>query len=302
MDMGGVGCSSMQLWKVKENINGLRKAAFTMLTRVERSVNNSLAWLLKCGNEVVAMKEINSREFKWLCLSAAVGMAFAAASSSAARADIVVDVYEYAGNVLGTNADAATLSNILGAGPGNYTKYEFTYSGLNDINWSNFNSQTGPNTGADFLGANTAHITSFVGGPAAETAFLASTLSVQGDAQTAFFDISGLISGTILSPGSTVSHDDGASFVIGGVTQFSNAPETNQATDTVPAGTWSGSAFNLYYVEGNGSPAILDVHLAGANLTTDVPEPSTWAMMILGFFGVGFMAYRRQSKPALRFA
>ena len=25
----------------------------------------------------------------------------------------------------------------------------------------------------------------------------------------------------------------------------------------------------------------------------DVPEPSTWAMMILGFAGVGFMAYRR---------
>jgi hypothetical protein len=24
-----------------------------------------------------------------------------------------------------------------------------------------------------------------------------------------------------------------------------------------------------------------------------VPEPSTWAMMILGFAGVGFMAYRR---------
>jgi hypothetical protein len=30
-----------------------------------------------------------------------------------------------------------------------------------------------------------------------------------------------------------------------------------------------------------------------------VPEPSTWAMMILGFAGVGFMAYRRKSKPEL---
>jgi hypothetical protein len=29
-----------------------------------------------------------------------------------------------------------------------------------------------------------------------------------------------------------------------------------------------------------------------------VPEPSTWAMMILGFVGVGFMAYRRKAKPA----
>ena len=35
---------------------------------------------------------------------------------------------------------------------------------------------------------------------------------------------------------------------------------------------------------------------------TSVPEPSTWAMMILGFFGVGFMAYRRKSQAALRLA
>jgi hypothetical protein len=26
-----------------------------------------------------------------------------------------------------------------------------------------------------------------------------------------------------------------------------------------------------------------------------VPEPSTWAMMLLGFAGIGFMAYRRKS-------
>jgi PEP-CTERM motif len=30
-----------------------------------------------------------------------------------------------------------------------------------------------------------------------------------------------------------------------------------------------------------------------------VPEPSTWAMLLLGFAGIGFMAYRRKSKPAL---
>ena len=36
-----------------------------------------------------------------------------------------------------------------------------------------------------------------------------------------------------------------------------------------------------------------------AEVTPAVPEPSTWAMMILGFTGVGFMAYRRKSKKAL---
>jgi hypothetical protein len=37
-------------------------------------------------------------------------------------------------------------------------------------------------------------------------------------------------------------------------------------------------------------------------LTDGVPEPSTWAMMILGFFGVGFVAYRRKNQGSLRLA
>jgi hypothetical protein len=37
-------------------------------------------------------------------------------------------------------------------------------------------------------------------------------------------------------------------------------------------------------------------------ITNAVPEPSTWAMMILGFAGVGFLACRRKSKPALMVA
>jgi choice-of-anchor C domain-containing protein len=35
---------------------------------------------------------------------------------------------------------------------------------------------------------------------------------------------------------------------------------------------------------------------------TAVPEPATWAMMILGFFGIGFVAYRRKSSSAFRLA
>ena len=30
-----------------------------------------------------------------------------------------------------------------------------------------------------------------------------------------------------------------------------------------------------------------------------VPEPSTWAMLILGFASIGFMAYRRRNKAAM---
>jgi hypothetical protein len=64
-----------------------------------------------------------------------------------------------------------------------------------------------------------------------------------------------------------------------------------------------------------GADVIACTGIAGASCTTgsvaanhitvtgSVPEPSTWAMMILGFFGVGFMAYRRkQNGPAFRMA
>jgi hypothetical protein len=40
-----------------------------------------------------------------------------------------------------------------------------------------------------------------------------------------------------------------------------------------------------------------------ARTVAAVPESSTWAMMILGFCGVGFLTYRRkQNGPALRIA
>ena len=40
-------------------------------------------------------------------------------------------------------------------------------------------------------------------------------------------------------------------------------------------------------------------HDVASTINPAVPEPSTWAMMILGFAGVGLMAYRRKSKPVL---
>jgi hypothetical protein len=49
---------------------------------------------------------------------------------------------------------------------------------------------------------------------------------------------------------------------------------------------------------GTGAP----VELTGT-ITAAVPEPATWAMMILGFCGVGFLAYRRKENgPSLRVA
>ena len=69
---------------------------------------------------------------------------------------------------------------------------------------------------------------------------------------------------------------------------------------------------NVVKVDVSGVSAALgrlsgDIHASIQTLTvTDVasavPESSTWAMMILGFCGVGFMSYRKRRSTQLRFA
>src|SRR5581483_7885794 len=79
--------------------------------------------------------------------------------------------------------------------------------------------------------------------------------------------------------------------------------------------TTSSGDFNLYYDANNPSgggswvlesvnnpvgypdgqnPIDFQVSLL-SNSTPAVPEPATWAMMLLGFCGLGFMAYRRKN-------
>jgi PEP-CTERM motif len=50
-----------------------------------------------------------------------------------------------------------------------------------------------------------------------------------------------------------------------------------------------GPAFLFQLEENSGIVA------SGALFTAAVPEPATWAMLIMGFMGMGFMAYRRKN-------
>jgi len=50
----------------------------------------------------------------------------------------------------------------------------------------------------------------------------------------------------------------------------------------------------------NANNDFINVLFSNTTYTTAVPEPATWAMMVLGFMGVGFMAYRRRGQPSLR--
>ncbi len=64
----------------------------------------------------------------------------------------------------------------------------------------------------------------------------------------------------------------------------------------------TGLGENILSATFNNSPAMDAFETANFSITAPVPEASTWAMMILGFLGVGFMAYRRKEGTAFRAA
>lgn len=63
------------------------------------------------------------------------------------------------------------------------------------------------------------------------------------------------------------------------------------------------SDFTTIKIAGNAGEAFMigldDLSVTGPEVGA-VPEPSTWAMMILGFAGVGVLAYRRKNQHAVR--
>jgi hypothetical protein len=56
--------------------------------------------------------------------------------------------------------------------------------------------------------------------------------------------------------------------------------------------------FTSSIAEGNSQSQYLDIRARVTTVAPALPEPSTWAMMILGFAGVGFMAYRWRNQSA----
>jgi hypothetical protein len=55
----------------------------------------------------------------------------------------------------------------------------------------------------------------------------------------------------------------------------------------------NGSPLALYFTDG------IDGETHGLFGVLTIPEPSTWAMMLLGFAGLGFLGYRRTQRAKL---
>ncbi|MGA8447178.1 MAG: PEPxxWA-CTERM sorting domain-containing protein [Roseiarcus sp.] len=98
-----------------------------------------------------------------------------------------------------------------------------------------------------------------------------------------------------------------------GTTVFSDALPTDATSVTIGSGTLAAGqiyVFDLLFDDritgddGNGTPItqFYDTHTNGLFATagiTPVPEPSTWAMMLIGFAGIGYAGYRSARKRSV---
>jgi hypothetical protein len=76
-----------------------------------------------------------------------------------------------------------------------------------------------------------------------------------------------------------------------------NVTDSNGPADNTVFNLWfnGGTSYQGALFSGEAQP----VEFGSVTSIAAVPEPSTWAMMILGFAGVGFMAYRRRKGAAI---
>ena len=126
------------------------------------------------------------------------------------------------------------------------------------------------------------------------------TTGLFADAATFDLTVSAL---TALS--ATIAVTSAGQFTPGTLWLFSGAPFSGTLLDSA-ALTFGGSAYTAsftdllgpgnYYAEITGKVNSKALGVGGSVLTTAVPEPATWAMMVLGFAGLGFAAYRSSRK------
>jgi hypothetical protein len=144
-----------------------------------------------------------------------------------------------------------------------------------------------------------------------------------GQDVTGLINITASFDGTALTgPLSAYSYTDvggqcSTCYGLGGATASFDPLSNNFVfanTNNVPIGGYTNYFYIIPWPNGAGNPVATQFYSAGNYVPSNqyngdyipgnwvlkaVPEPSTWAMMILGFCGLAFMAYRRKSKVFL---
>jgi PEP-CTERM motif len=121
--------------------------------------------------------------------------------------------------------------------------------------------------------------------------------AVKGSGNQAF----GLVgaSASLIQPGNQYNNPFGASG--GGAFPTTNGNDPTWATvagvtlDGSQLGTWAVLSVGIADggFDGGGSSGATIDSITLPSVAAAVPEPSTWAMMMLGFAGLGFLSYRR---------
>jgi hypothetical protein len=193
-----------------------------------------------------------------------------------------------------SSSPAANCMFSTTCGPGNgkpndYAAQAFTLSTTSTITSASF---TEWDTGIQVTGANWLFLNANGVGGLPGTALNSGTASISSSSQvgtTGVYDVhqENFNIGTVtLGPGSYY-------FAVQGISSDWNTFLSSGTASSGAAETYNGTTWHFSY---EGIPSV------AVGLYTEVsavPEPSTWAMMLLGFAGVGFMAYRRKAKPAL---
>ncbi len=164
----------------------------------------------------------------------------------------------------------------------------FTFTGPLELDVSN----QATNTYGNFFQPN-ADISNFVGANGNTLAgFLSKVLST-GSYGFEFIGQTTSIMELTFTTGSalsgTIDHDDGISLYSHGNTTTDLLPVSAAAPTAAELTNFSigPGTYDLYYVEANGAPAVLDMEVAAA------PEPASLAMLGIGILGLGFVRRRK---------
>jgi hypothetical protein len=198
------------------------------------------------------------------------------------------------------------IAAALASSPSQATVFTYTTAGCfaasNCTNYTPTASESGPNgAGLNFAGIGTPGITT--SSPPLDLGTMSLQLATFDNPSGNIFDLQ--VSFSSPGPGSSPF---GAN--LAGSIAFSAAFRRVAGTVVVDFGAGQ----TIAYDGGSFTLTINDLSLTGTTTSADitgqisnvvtgvaaVPEPSTWAMMLLGFAGIGFMAYRRKNNVVFR--